>query len=269
MVTARPKRLTKGVAIPSLSPLSTLSSLRIRFGILVSPMMAAPRAASVGATMEPVAAATQSGDARMIPKAAAVPNPMARGSPTPRRRVGNQTSWRSSWTFTREASVNRTRARVTSARDSDRRGVGAEVDEAVGPWVVTTPRMTKKIGALIESRSRRPDSRDHTTMQAAAMATASASRPPPASARRYECPVMVRTGGPPLHGPVAAASASTPDGGHQAGPCPRSGYPRVSTRQVIMGTDRSSNVGVRVPSRGSSSDAAAEDRSATAFGEEN
>ena len=54
------KRLTKGVAMPSLSPLSTLISRRTPEGTRSSAMMDAPRAASVGATMAPMAAATQS-----------------------------------------------------------------------------------------------------------------------------------------------------------------------------------------------------------------
>ena len=80
-------------------------------------MMAAPRAASVGATMAPTLAATHSETPGMSPKAAAVPNPMVRGSPMASSRTGRPTSWRSSWTLTREASVKSTRARVTSASD--------------------------------------------------------------------------------------------------------------------------------------------------------
>ena len=50
-------RFTKGVAIPSFSPLSTFRARRTPDGIRSSRRIEAPRAASVGATMAPMAAA--------------------------------------------------------------------------------------------------------------------------------------------------------------------------------------------------------------------
>ena len=54
------KTLTNGVAMPSFRPLSTLSTRRTPAGTRSSCMIEAPSAASVGATMAPMAAATQS-----------------------------------------------------------------------------------------------------------------------------------------------------------------------------------------------------------------
>ena len=54
------KRLTNGVAMPSFRPLSTLRTRRTPAGTRSSCMIEAPSAASVGATMAPMAAATQS-----------------------------------------------------------------------------------------------------------------------------------------------------------------------------------------------------------------
>ena len=142
-------RLTNGVAIPSLRPLSTLSSRRIRFGIRASSMMVAPSAASVGATMAPMVAATHSEMPGMIPKAAAVPKPMVRGRPMASRRTGRPRSRRSSWMLTREASVNSTRASVTSASDLIVSEWGLKWMRASGPWVTTSPMTTKAMGALM------------------------------------------------------------------------------------------------------------------------
>jgi hypothetical protein len=50
----------EGVAIPSLSPLSTLSTRRMRAGTRWSCTIGAPSAASVGATAAAITAATQS-----------------------------------------------------------------------------------------------------------------------------------------------------------------------------------------------------------------
>ena len=74
-------RLTNGVAMPSFSPLSTLSVRRTPEGTRSSAMIVAPRAASVGATMAPMAAATHS---PLLPKrraAVAAPAAMVSGSP--------------------------------------------------------------------------------------------------------------------------------------------------------------------------------------------
>ena len=54
------KMPTKGVAIPSLSPLSTFSTRRTRAGTRLSWTIGAPSAASVGATAAAITAATQS-----------------------------------------------------------------------------------------------------------------------------------------------------------------------------------------------------------------
>ena len=78
-------------------------------------MMAEPRAASVGATMAPIRAATQIPVPRTTPRATTVPAPMVSGSPMPSRRNGRPMSARSSRRLTRAASQNRTRANASSA----------------------------------------------------------------------------------------------------------------------------------------------------------
>ena len=169
--------MTNGVAMPSFSPLSTLSRRRIRLGIRVSSMMVAPRAASVGATMAPMAAATHSEMPGMRPKATAVPSPMASGSPTASSRTGRPRSWRSSCTLTRDASVNRTSARVTSASERMVEECGLKWMKARGPCVITRPMTTNAMGAVTYSRSSRAATSDHRMMHPAAAPSTAVSRP--------------------------------------------------------------------------------------------
>ena len=132
-------------------------------------MMDAPNAASVGATMAPMAAATQSPAPEKSPAARAAPAPMVRGNPIPRRRTGCARSARSCWTFTRDASAKRTRASVTSARERTADECRLRCTKAVGPWVTTRPRTTKRdrcrhVPALEASRDEAPEDdtgRDH------------------------------------------------------------------------------------------------------------
>ena len=73
--------ITTGVAMPSLSPLSTLRVCRIRFGTRRSDITAEPRAASVGASAAPSSRAYQGLTPSSV-TAAKVPRAMVRGSPT-------------------------------------------------------------------------------------------------------------------------------------------------------------------------------------------
>ncbi len=122
------KRLTKGVAMPSFRPLSTLSTRRTPAGTRSSSMIDAPSAASVGATMAPMAAATQRPAPEKSPAASAAPAPMVSGSPMPRRRTGSARSARSWRALTREASAKSTRASAISATDR-------MVDECRLKWI--------------------------------------------------------------------------------------------------------------------------------------
>ena len=160
------KRLTNGVAMPSLRPLSTLRSRRTPEGTRSSPMMEAPRAASVGATMAPIAAATHSPLPPKSSAAAPAPAPMVSGRPMPRRRAGSAASVRSARTFTREASAKSTRARVISASERMVEEWRLKWMRAVGPWVTTRPRRTNAIGAETSQRSNRAETRPQTRTQA-------------------------------------------------------------------------------------------------------
>ena len=77
---------TIGVAMPSLRPLSTLSSRRRWAGTWGSVMTAAPRAASVGASAAPTSKAVH-GSMSSSTMAASVPSATVRGSPTPSSRA--------------------------------------------------------------------------------------------------------------------------------------------------------------------------------------
>jgi hypothetical protein len=74
------------VAIPSLRPLSTLTSRRILAGTAGLAIMPAPSAASVGASAAPTSSASQ-----MLPPVSAsaskVPRAIVSGSATPSRRT--------------------------------------------------------------------------------------------------------------------------------------------------------------------------------------
>ena len=66
-------------------------------------------------------------------------NPMVSGRPMARRRTGRPRSRLSWWTLTREASVNSTRASVTSARDRMVEEWGFTSTRCTGPWVTASP----------------------------------------------------------------------------------------------------------------------------------
>ena len=78
--------MTNGVAMPSLSPLSTLSARRSREGMSRSDMIAAPSAASVGATAVPITALTTHDSPGTSVCATTVPSAMVSGSPMSSRR---------------------------------------------------------------------------------------------------------------------------------------------------------------------------------------
>ena len=171
------KRLTNGVAMPSLRPLSTLRRRRTPEGTRSSHMIDAPKAASVGATMAPMAAATQSPLPPKSSAAVAAPAPIVRGSPMPRKRAGIAASARSARTFTREASAKSTRASVTSASERIVDECSVKWTSAVGPCVTITPSTTKAIGAETSQRSSRAETSPQ--MRTQAETTASAAKPDP------------------------------------------------------------------------------------------
>ncbi len=102
--------------MPSFSPLSTLRARRTPVGIRSSRKIEAPRAASVGATMAPIAAATHRPPARKIPAAMAPPATMVSGRPMASSLPGSSAWARSVLALTRDASEKSTRARVISAK---------------------------------------------------------------------------------------------------------------------------------------------------------
>ena len=157
------KSSTNGVAMPSFSPLSTLSSRRTPEGTRVSCKMAAPRAASVGATMAPMSAATHQPMPEKSPKAAAAPAPIVSGRPIASSRVGSTASARSSRRLTLAASVNSTRASVSSAKYRSVVDLTLSSIRCSGWCVTATPSRTKAIGAVTFHRSRRAETRPQST----------------------------------------------------------------------------------------------------------
>ena len=80
--------MKNGRAMPSLSPLSMFSACRIRAGTRGLETTALPRAASVGASIAPSVAASQTSRSPSTASAASQPNRIASGSPMPSSRAG-------------------------------------------------------------------------------------------------------------------------------------------------------------------------------------
>ena len=86
MMMAATAVVTIGVAMPSLSPLSTFSVCRIRYGTRWSVITTAPSAASVGPSAAPSSSAYH-GLMPSTPTAASDPATTVSGSPTPNSRA--------------------------------------------------------------------------------------------------------------------------------------------------------------------------------------
>ena len=110
------QNVTTGVAIPSLSPLSTLSTLRTPTGSRSSAMTEALNAASVGARLAAIKPASATGKLGNTTIATAMPATIERGSPIPSRREVRGRSCRAAATGTADASANSSKASVISAR---------------------------------------------------------------------------------------------------------------------------------------------------------
>ena len=108
--------VTTGVATPSFSPLSTLSTRRTRAGSRSSAITVALSAASVGARLAPITNASASGRLGNKMTAAAVPARMDSGSPIPSSREVNGRSCRTAFTGTADTSAKSTNPSVISAR---------------------------------------------------------------------------------------------------------------------------------------------------------
>src|SRR5580693_887269 len=165
---------TTGVAIPSLSPLSMLSSRRIRAGTAGFTITPAPRAASVGARAAPTSRASQTFMPLKSASASSIPRPIVSGSPIPSSRRHRPRSARRSANLTRDASENSTRIRVISASAFTSSREGAKPSGASRPWVSSKPASTKMIGAVTSYRSSRADSAPHTKTIAATIAASEA-----------------------------------------------------------------------------------------------
>ena len=161
---------TTGVAIPSLSPLSTLISRRIRAGTAGLTIMLAPSAASVGASAAPTSNASQISPYPGRASASKVPRPIVSGSPMPSSRTHRPASARRLRRPTREASENSTRASVASASSLTDSWLGSMLSGRSGPWVSTSPATVNRIGAVISVRSSRADKTPHTKISAATIA---------------------------------------------------------------------------------------------------
>ncbi len=152
--------VTTGRTMPSLSPLSTFSTWRIRFGICRLVATALPRAASVGARIAPIrkpSAIEMSGTSH---DAARPPKTIVSGSPMPRSRPGISRNWRRMIPMsTRVASAKRTSTRVASARSRTPDCSNPMSTRAKPSGPITQPTTTKVIGAVIDHASRRRDRR--------------------------------------------------------------------------------------------------------------
>ena len=161
--------------MPSFMPLSTLRARRTPEGIRWSRRMEAPKAASVGATMAPIAAATQQTPSRKSPAATAPPATMVSGKPIPSNRAGARHGARSVLALTREASEKSTSARVISAKirmSEERRWRWTTLK---GPLAAARPRRTKAIGAVTSQRSSRAETNPQRTTHREMTAIAASS----------------------------------------------------------------------------------------------
>ena len=168
-------RTTTGVAIPSLRPLSTVISRRIRDGTALFVTTGTPSAASVGAKAAATSRASQRSSPGRSQTATAHPSRIVRGRPKPSSRTQRPRSYRSSETRMRAASEKRTHTRVTST--SGLRFSGADGVSIVPSAARTTPTATKTIGAVRSARSSRAETIPHTKTAAAITATAETSMP--------------------------------------------------------------------------------------------
>ena len=106
----------KGTAMPSFRPLSTLRPCRTIAGTDLSVTTAWPRAASVGARMIAMMAASQNPIWSKKTRAASTPEMIVRGSPIPSSRPGRNASCRTARTSMTAASENSTITSVPSRR---------------------------------------------------------------------------------------------------------------------------------------------------------
>ncbi len=161
---------TNGVAMPSLSPLSTLISRRILAGTTGLAIIPAPSAASVGAKAAPTIRANQMLVIPVSASASSVPRAIVSGSPIPSSRRYKPRSARSPCSPTRDASQNNTSTRVISASALIISRLGWTPRGANGPWVRTSPAPTNVIGAVTSNRSSRADSAPQANISAATIA---------------------------------------------------------------------------------------------------
>jgi hypothetical protein len=168
-------RTTTGVAIPSLRPLSTVISRRIRDGTALFVTTGIPSAASVGANAAATSRASQRSSPGRSHTARAHPSRIVRGRPKPSSRIQRPRSCRRSDTRMRAASENRTHTRVTST--SGLRLSGADGASIVPSAARATPTATKTIGAVRSARSSRAETIPHTKTAAAITVTAATSMP--------------------------------------------------------------------------------------------
>ena len=116
--------MTTGVAIPSLRPLSTVISRRIREGTAGLVTTGMPSAASVGASAAATSSASHTPSPGNSHTASSQPARMVSGRPTPSSRTYCPMPWRKSWNRIRAASENSTHTKVIST--SGFRAAGAE-----------------------------------------------------------------------------------------------------------------------------------------------
>ncbi len=210
-------RVTKGVAIPSLRPLSTLSARRIRVGTDLLVTTANPSAVSVGARIVAINAAAAHGISGNTRWATSAPARIVSGSPTNSSRVGRPASPSTSRSRTVEASENSSRASVNSVtvRTTSLVTDSGRTFSPAGPR--TAPAATNTIGPEIHQRS----SFDATSVYATTT-TARAVRPPIGSPLPRRPIARHRTESPPRadprgHDPDSNVPAPQPRAPRSAG----------------------------------------------------
>ncbi len=144
--------VTNGVAIPSLSPLSTFSARRIRTGTFGSLKIGRPNAASVGARMAAMSAAKARPSPRSTIRATIVPSRIVSGMPIASSRPGSLASPRTLLKSTVEASANRRSARVSSTSILTGSVPGCRGSSPRPPGPRARPRTTNTIGIVTDQR---------------------------------------------------------------------------------------------------------------------
>ena len=174
--------ITTGVAMPSLRPLSTVISWRIRDGTAGFVTTGIPRAASVGASAAPTRRASHSPNWGKNQRARAHPNTIVSGRPAPSSRTYRPTSRRNCCRGRRAASEKSTQTSVSSSIGV--RPSGGEEPSTSPDQARAAPTAVKTTGAVRSDCCSRAETRAHANRRAVIKTMDISSMTDPGAIRR-------------------------------------------------------------------------------------